>query len=345
MKSLLKELVETPGVSGQEHQIRDKIREEVEDHADSVEEDRMGNLVARKGDGDETLMIAAHMDQIGLAVKDVDENGFIRFSKIGGITLQSLMNQRVTIHTETGRVTGVLGMKPPHLMDKENRDKLPEKEQLFIDIGAEDDEEVDELGVNVGDTITFERDAKDLQNDYITGLALDNRVGVAVAIKVLEEYEADTELAVVFSTQEEVGLKGAKTAAFNVSPDAALAVDVSIAGDVPGIEPTETKLGTGEGVDLQMVQSSGRGLITPETVRNWLVETAEEGDHEYIRTVMEGGATDAAKIELVKEGIPTGSIGVPMRHMHSSTEVVKMSDVKATAEFVTDAAESFGEKF
>lgn len=345
MKSLLKELVETPGVSGQEHEIRDKIREEVKEYADTVEEDRMGNLVARKGDGDETLMISAHMDQIGLTVKDIDENGFIRFSKIGGVTTQSLMNQRVTIHTDNGKVTGVLGMKPPHLMDKENRDKLPEKDQLFIDIGAEDEEAVEDLGINVGDTVTFEREAAELQEDYVTGLALDNRVGVAVAIKVIEEYEGDTELAVVFSTQEEVGLKGAKTAAFNVSPDAALAVDVSIAGDVPGIEPTETKLETGSGVDLQMVQSSGRGLITPEPIRNWLVETAEEGDHEFTRTVMEGGATDAAKIELVKEGIPTGSIGVPIRHMHSSTEVAKISDAEATVEFVTDAAESFNEKF
>lgn len=345
MKSLLKELVETPGVSGQEHEIRDKIREEVKDHADTVEEDRMGNLVARKGDGDETLMVAAHMDQIGLAVKSIDENGFIRFSKIGGVTTQSLMNQRVTIHTDDGKVTGVLGMKPPHLMDKEKREQLPEKDQLFIDLGAEDDEAVEDLGVNVGDTITFEREASDLQEDYVTGLALDNRVGVTVAIETLKRYEGDTELAVVFSTQEEVGLKGAKTAAFNVSPDAALAVDVSIAGDVPGIEPTETKLAIGDGVDIQMVQSSGRGLITPEPVRNWLIETAEDGDHEFTRTVMEGGATDAAKIELVKEGIPTGSIGVPLRHMHSSTEIVKVSDVKATADFVTDAAESFSEKF
>ena len=345
MKSLLKELVETPGVSGQEHEIRDKIREEVKEYADSVEEDKMGNLVARKGDGDETLMIAAHMDQIGLAVKDIDENGFIRFSKIGGVTTQSLMNQRVTIHTDTGKVTGVLGMKPPHLMDKEKREQLPEKEQLFIDIGAEDDEAVEDLGINIGDTVTFEREAKDLQEDYVTGLALDNRVGVTVAIETLKRYEGETELAVVFSTQEEVGLKGAKTAAFNVSPDAALAVDVSIAGDVPGIEPTETKLETGSGVDIQMVQSSGRGLITPEPIRNWLIDTAEEGDHEYSRTVMEGGATDAAKIELVKEGIPTGSLGVPMRHMHSSTEVVKMSDIKAAVDFVTDAAESFSEKF
>lgn len=345
MKSLLKELVETPGVSGQEHEIREKIQKEIKDHADSIETDKMGNLIARKGEGDKTLMIATHMDQIGLSVKRIDDNGFIKFTKIGGVTLQSLMNQRVTIHTGEGKVTGVIGMKPPHLMDKEERDKLPEMEQLFIDIGAEDEEAVEEAGVNVGDTVTFERESAELQDDLVTSMAMDNRVGCLVGIETLKRYEGDEELAVVFSTQEEVGLKGAKTGAFKVDPDVALAVDVSISGDIPGVEPDESTLELGGGVDIQMVQASGRGLITPETVRDWLIETAEEDDHEFSRGIVEGGATDAAGIELVKEGIPTGSIGVPLRNMHSATEVVKMSDIKATVDFVVDASESFDEHF
>ncbi|MFB6174472.1 MAG: M42 family metallopeptidase [Candidatus Nanohalobium sp.] len=345
MKSLLRELVETPGVSGQESEIRDKIREKVEEHAESVEEDDMGNLIARKGSGDKTLMVAAHMDQIGLSVKRITEEGFVKFSVVGGVTLQSLMNQRVTVHTETGEVTGVIGMKPPHLMDKEERDKLPEKKQLFIDLGAEDEDEVEDAGVKVGDTITFERDSAELREGYITSMAMDNRVGCTVAIETLKEYDGEGELVVVFSTQEEVGLKGAKTSAFRVDPDIALAVDVGIAGDIPGVEPDESTLELGGGVDIQMVQSSGRGLITPETVRNWLIETAEEGDHDYSRGVMEGGATDAANIELVREGIPTGSIGIPLRNMHSATEVVKMSDVRAAVDFVVDASESFTEHF
>ncbi|MFB6181033.1 MAG: M42 family metallopeptidase [Candidatus Nanohalobium sp.] len=345
MKGLLKELVETPGVSGQESEIRDKIRGEVEEYADSVEVDNMGNLIVRKGGGDKTLMVAAHMDQIGLAVKRIDENGFIKFTFVGGVTLQSLMNQRVTIHTEEGKVTGVIGMKPLHLMDKDKREELPEKEQLFIDIGAEDDEEVEEAGVKVGDTVTFEREAAELRDDLVTGKSMDNRVGCLVGIEALKKYEGKEELAVVFSTQEEVGLKGAKTSTFRVEPDVALAVDVSIAGDVPGVEPDESELELGGGVDIQMIQSSGRGLITPETVRNWLIETAEEGDHEFSRGIIEGGATDAAGIELVKEGIPTGSVGVPLRNMHSATEVVKMADIKASVDFIVDAAENFPDYF
>lgn len=344
MKELLKKLVETPGVSGAESEIREIIRNEVEEHADSVEVDKFGNLIARKGEGDTRLMVAAHMDQIGLTVKQVDEEGFIRFSKVGGVTLQSLMNQRVIIHGED-EVKGVIGMKPPHLMDKEERDQLPEKEQLFIDIGAEDEEHVDDLGIRPGDFITFERNAEEMEQDFVTGPALDNRVGCAVAIKALKEFDADCELVTVFSTQEEVGLKGAKTAAYREDPDVALAVDTSIAGDVPGIDSQESGLSTGDGVEITMIQSEGRGLITPEKIRNWLVEAAEQGDHDHHLGVWEGGATDAAKIYLEREGIPTGSLGIPTRHIHSATEAVRLSDMEETAEFMQTAFETLPEHF
>ena len=345
MKQLLKELVETPGVSGNEHRIREKIREEVEEDAESVEVDNMGNLIARKGSGDKTLMIAAHMDQIGLTVQTVDENGFIRFSKVGGVTTQSLMNQRVTIHAEDEDITGVIGMKPPHLMDKEKRDKLPDEDQLYIDIGAEDGDDVEDIGIRVGDYITFEREFSELQDDYVTSMAMDNRVGCAAAIEALKRFDENYELAVVFSTQEEVGLKGAKTAAFGVDPDVALAVDVSLAGDLPGIEQQESDLEMGEGVEITMVQSKGRGLITPETVKNWLRGTAEDEKHDFQPGVWEGGATDAANIYLVREGIPTGSIGVPLRNMHSATEVLKLSDLEDTVEFMEDCFETLPDHF
>lgn len=345
MKQLLKDLTETPGVSGSEHEIRELIKSKAEKHADELEEDDLGNLYAKKGSGDKTLMIATHMDQIGLAVKRITEEGFIKFSKVGGVTRQSLLNQRITIHTGEDQVTGVIGMKPPHLMDKEEREKLPEIEQLFVDIGAEDDEEVEDLGINVGDFITFERETKEVQNERITGKALDNRVGAAIGIESLKKFEEDYELVVVFSVQEEVGLKGAKTAAFKVNPDVALAVDTSIAGDLPGIEPDESELKLGEGFEITMMQSSGRGLITPEKVRNWLTETAEENELDFQRGVWEGGATDAAKIYLVREGIPTGSIGVPTRHIHSSTEMVDISDMEATAEYMEEIFQTLPKYF
>lgn len=337
MKQLLKELSETSGVSGDESKIRELIEEKVENHADSVETDNFGNLIATKGSGEKTLMIAAHMDQIGLTVMNIDENGFISFSKIGGVTTQSLLNQRVRIHTSEAEVSGVIGMKPPHLLDKEKRDELPDKEKLFIDIAAEDKEEIEEIGVNVGDRITFEREFKELREGKVTGQALDNRVGCTVAIEALKHFDEDYKLAVVFSTQEEVGLKGAKTSAFKLNPDVALAVDVTFAGDVPGVENTESEVELGDGIEFDLVQSEGRGLLVPETVRDWLVETAEEKEHDFTRGVMEGGATDAANIYLTREGIPTGSIGIPLRNMHSSTEIVDLSDLETAVDFLGDA--------
>lgn len=345
MKELLKELSETPGVSGDESEIRELIREKLENHADSIKTDNFGNLVAKKGSGDKTLMIAAHMDQIGLTVMNIDENGYISFSKIGGVTIQSLLNQRVTIHTSEGEVSGVIGMKPPHLLDKEKREELPDKEKLFIDVAAEDKEEIEKIGINIGDRITFEREFKELREGKVTGKALDNRVGCTVAIESLKRFDEDYELAVVFSTQEEVGLKGAKTSAFKLNPDVALAVDVTFAGDVPGVEDKEADVGLGGGIEFDLVQSEGRGLLVPETVKDWLIETAEENDHEYTRGVMEGGATDAAGIYLTREGIPTGSIGVPLRNMHSSTEVVDLSDLETAVDFLEDSFTSMENHF
>ncbi|EGQ43264.1 MAG: cellulase M family protein [Candidatus Nanosalina sp. J07AB43] len=225
-------------------------------------------------------------------------------------------------------------MKPPHLMDEEKRDELPDKDQLFIDIGAEDKEDVEDAGIRVGDYITFDRDLSELRHDYVTSMAMDNRVGCAAAVELLKRFDEEYELAVVFSTQEEVGLKGAKTSAFNIDPDVALAVDVAIAGDLPGVESNESDLKMGEGVELTFVQSEGRGLITPRSVKKWLRDTAEDRDHDYQPAVGEGGATDAAKIYLSREGIPTGSIGVPLRNMHSATEVLKISDLEDTVKYL-----------
>lgn len=344
-RTVLADLVETPGVSGDEHRIRDVITDYVDEYADSVATDDLGNLLVRKGSGDFTVMLVVHMDQIGLTVQRIDDDGFIHFSKVGGVTTQSLLNQRVTIHTDDGEVTGVIGMKPPHVKDKEQRDELPDKDDLFIDIGAEDDEAAAATGVHVGDYITFDRGFATLQDDYVTGAAFDNRVGCLIGIDAVQRFDEDYELVVVFSTQEEVGLKGAKTAAFGIDPDVALAVDTSIAGDVPRINDGESDLSTGDGVEITMMQSEGRGLITPEPVRDWLVETAEEYDHDYHRGVWEGGATDAANVYLVREGIPTGSLGIPTRHIHSATEVVKLSDIEETADFVQHALATVDDYF
>lgn len=348
MKQLLKKLVETPGVSGNEKQIRKTIKKEIEDHVDELKTDSFGNLIAKKGKGDKKLLIDAHMDQIGLSVRRIDENGFLKVTKLGGIYPVSIINQRVNVHRSEGEtITGILGTKPVHLMDKEEREngKLPKMEKMYVDIGAEDKEDAEEMGIKVGDTITYQTELEELQNNYVTGPALDNRVGCAVAIETLKKFDEDYQLVVVFAAQEEVGLKGAKTSVYGINPDAAIAIDTSQAGDIPGVEPDDTDNETQAGPTIDMVQAGGRGLITPETVKKWLIQTAEENNHEYTRTITKGGATDAAAINLIKEGIPTGSVGVPTRGLHSPVEVANIDDMKKTVNFLEDVLETFPEHF
>ncbi|MFP4230075.1 MAG: M42 family metallopeptidase [Candidatus Nanohaloarchaea archaeon] len=344
MKQLLKELVETSGVSGNESKIRQKIMEEIEDEADSVRVDDFGNLIAEKGSNGKNLMLMAHMDQIGLSVKRIDENGFVWFTKIGGMFESGVVNQRVEIETGEGNITGVISIKPPHLQDKEEKNKLPEMDKMFIDIGAEDEEEAREMGVKIGDFIHYQRDFTELGGDRVTAPAFDDRVGCAVAIEAFKRFDEDYKLTVVFSTREEVGTKGAKTATYSVDPDVGLAIDIGMA-KVPGIEENEVSSELGDGPGIDLVQASGRGLITPQNVKEWLIDAAEGGEYDYHRVIIEGGATDAMSIELEKDGVPTGSISVPTRHIHSPIEVVKMSDLEDTVEFIEDGFETLEEHF
>lgn len=346
LEETLQELVETPGVSGDEHRIRDVIRNHVADEADDIVVDDLGNLIARKGGGDTTLMVVAHMDQIGLTVRRIDDDGFLHVSKVGGMFEVGVGNQRVRVHSSDGDdVTGVVGMKPPHLQEGDEKQQVPEMQKLFVDVGADDADDVNDMGIRVGDYISYDRDFTELANNRVTGPAFDDRIGCTVAIDAFNRFDEDYELVVVFSVQEEVGTKGARTSTFRVDPDVALAIDVSMAGDVPAVEPDESTDSIGDGVGIDMIQAGGRGLITPETVKNWLIETAEDGDHNYYRSLYDGGATDAASIYLVREGVPTGSIGIPTRNIHSPVEVASIEDMEDAADFLVDAFGTLDDHF
>jgi putative aminopeptidase FrvX len=347
MKKLLKQLVETPGVSGNERPVRELIKTKVEEYADHMETDDFGNLVVRKGSGEKTLMVDAHMDQIGMGVRRIDEEGFIRISKIGGAYPISLVNQRVTIHSSRGEdITGVIGAKPSHLIEEESGDHLPPMEKAFVDVGAKDKEDLRNKGVRVGDYISFDREFEELTNDYVTAPAFDNRIGCAVAIKALENFEdEDYELVVVFSAQEEVGSKGAKTSTFDVDPDAALVIETARAGDVPNMDVDESDEHTGRGFGLTMMEASGRGVITPEKVRNWLLETAEDGGFNYQRKLYDKGKTNASEISIARDGVPTGVIVIPTRHIHSPVEVIKMSDAEEAVNYMADVFANFPNHF
>ena len=347
MKELLRELVETPGVSGNEHRIREKIREKVEDEADSIEEDDFGNLIVRKGEGETSLMVMAHMDQIGVSVRRITEDGFIKISKVGGMFETGIVNQRFNIHSSEGKITAIAAAKPPHLMKGEDQNirEVPKMKSMFLDVGAEDEEDINDTGIRVGDYVSYERKMTDLGNDYITAPAFDDRIGCAALIESLKRFDEDYEFVAVFSIQEEVGTKGAKTATFGVNPDVGLAVDTGMAGDVPAVEPDESDDSTGDGVGIDMVQAGGRGMISPESVRNWLIDTAEQEDHNYFRSLYDGGATDAASIQLQRDGVPTGSLSIPTRHIHSPVEVAKISDLKETVKFLENCFETLPDHF
>lgn len=328
MDSLLKKLSDAPGVSGFEEEIRNIIIDELKDHVDEVEVDQMGNVITtRKGKPEgKKIMLAAHMDEIGLMIRYIDKNGFIKFSKIGGINDQMLLNQEVTIHTDNGEVTGVIGSKPPHRMKESERKKILDYENMFIDIGAKTKEEA-ETRVKLGDPITIKQEFTELGNFY-KGKALDNRIGCAIMIEVMKRAETDATLYGVGTVQEEVGLKGAKTSAFKLNPDMALALDVTIAGDHPGIKEEDAPAKMGKGPAVILVDASGRGLITHPMVKELIITAGNEDVIPYQLEVSEGGTTDATAIHLTREGIPTGVISPPTRYIHTPVSVVDMEDVE-----------------
>lgn len=334
MKDLLKKLSDAPGVSGFEEEIRNIMINELKNHADEIEVDKLGNMIAtRKGKADgKKIMLAAHMDEIGLMIRYIDKKGFIKFSKIGGINDQMLLNQKVSIHTSKGVVPGVIGSKPPHRMKEAERKKVLDYENMFIDIGASNREEAEGM-VKLGDTVTIDQSFEALGKLH-KGKALDNRIGCAILIEVIKRAKTNATIYAVGTVQEEVGLKGAKTSAFKLNPDMALALDVTIAGDHPGIKEEDAPAKIGGGPAIILTDASGRGLITHPTVKDLLIKVADQDEIPYQLEVSEGGTTDATAIHLTREGIPTGVISPPTRYIHTPVSVVAMEDVENAVKLI-----------
>ncbi|MBE0517504.1 MAG: M42 family metallopeptidase [Methanophagales archaeon] len=347
LKDLLKKLAEAHGVSGYEGAVREIVRAELEEHVDEIKTDKLGNLIATKRGKKPSVMIAAHLDEIGLMVKYIEDEGFIRFSTIGGWFEQTLLNQRVRLHTDTegGGVYGIIGSKPIHAMKKEEREKVIKIEDMFIDLGARSKDEVEQLGISIGTPVTSDRDFVELENERVTCKAFDNRSGVAVMIEALKRANTEFEVYVVGTVQEEVGLKGARTTAYELSPDVAIATDVERAGGHPGVEKKDVAIEIGKGPVITVSDAAGRGIITPPSVLKWLKETASRYKIEYQLSVTEGGTTDATAISLTKSGIPSGVIGVPTRYIHTPVELLSLKDLDKCAELAARAIERVGDYF
>ena len=337
VKELLRKLSDAHGVSGCEGSIRDIIRAEVAGSVDEIREDSMGNLIAvKRGDGF-SIMLAAHMDEIGLMVQYIDEKGFIRVVPIGGWFGPVLYTQRVILHGKNGPVTGVLGAKPPHMLKEEERKKEIKIEDMFVDVGAASEDEVKSLGIEIGTPITIDREFTDLAGNRVTGKALDNRVGVAMLIRALQRMESPHTVYAVFTVQEEVGLKGAKVSAYSLNPDCAIATDVTIPGDHPGIEKKDASVEMGRGPVVSIVNASGRGLISDPRMVAWLRETAERKKIPCQVEVGTGGNTDATIIHLERGGIPSVPLSIAARYIHSPVEVVDMGDIEAAIQLLVEA--------
>lgn len=340
MTNLLKELSNAPGISGFEGNIREIMTRELKGHVDEIETDGLGNLiVTKKGKkNSKRIMLAAHMDEIGLMVRHIDKEGFVKFTKIGGINDQMLLNQEVYIHSDEGKVLGVIGAKPPHRMKAAEKKKVVEYENMFIDIGASNKEEAEKM-VGIGHPITIKHEFSELAGNLVTGKAFDNRVGCYVLVEAMKRAKSDATIYGVGTVQEEVGLKGARTSAFKINPDMAIALDVTIAGDNPGIKFEEAPAKLNGGPAIILTDASGRGLITHPLVKKLIIDTAEEEKIPYQLEVSEGGTTDATAIHLTREGIPTGVLSVPTRYIHTPVEVVSLDDVENTIKLLVAVLE------
>jgi len=341
MKVLLERLSNAHGVSGYEGNIRQIIEDEIRPYVDEIKTDKMGNLIATKYGGSPALMLAAHTDEIGLMVKYVDDKGFIYFTKTGGWFDQTLLNKRMILHTAKGPVYGVVGGKPPHAMKEEERKKPVQADDLFMDVGAVSREDAGKMGVSVGTPVTPDMEFKSLCNDMVTGKALDDRGGCAVIIEALRSIkDVKATVHAVFTVQEEVGLKGARTSAFQLNPDVALVSEVTFAGDHPGIDKKDSALEIGKGPAITISDAEGEGIIVPEIVLKWLKDTAEADHIPYQLKVGTGGTTDASAIHLSREGIPTGVISTPSRYIHTPVTVLSMSDLENSARLISEAVET-----
>ncbi len=337
MKELLAKLCNAYGISGYEDGIRDIMVKELS-KCGETEIDRFGNVICKKGSGSPKIMLAAHMDEVGLLVKHIDEKGFIKFLDMGGIDDETLPARTIKILTETGEIPGIIGFKPPHLKKEEDERKRKLKtEDMYIDTGL--DKEVVKKKVQIGDPIVFDTQFVDLGNGNVMGKALDNRAGCAVLIQTMKSLK-DFKGTVygVATTQEELGLKGARTSSFKIRPDFALALDVGISGDTPDIKEDESGIKMRDGPAITVVESSGRGMIPSPKVKKHLIKCARDAKIPYQLEATKGGMTDGAIIYMSNDGVMSGGISVPTRYIHAPSGIANMTDmenaVKLTAEFV-----------
>jgi len=318
MKSLIKDLVESWGPTGFETEVTEKIRAYIADRVDECTVDALGNLIAHKKGSGKKVMFSAHMDEIGIVVTYIDDDGFLRFSNVGGLNVLTMLGGRVRFANGT---IGVIGREKGDLKDLTI-------DKMFIDIGAANKEEAEQK-VSVGDFAICHREFADL-GQRLVAKSMDDRIGCAVLVEAIRRLDhSDNDLYFVFSTQEEVGLRGARTAAYGIDPDLGIAIDVTRTGDTPEAPRMDVSLGKGAAIKVK-----DASVIAHPKVKQLMVRLAKANRIKHQLEVLEAGGTDAGAIHLTKSGVPSGTISIPCRYVHSPSEMVDLGDVENCVELV-----------
>jgi putative aminopeptidase FrvX len=332
--ALLKHLSEVAGIPGWEDRVRDLVQKELKGLVDDVRVDALGNVIAHKKGKGKRVMLAAHMDEIGFYVKHIDDKGFLRVQNVGGFDTRNLFARQVTIHTAKGDLLGLMNPanKLTHISSPEERNKIPGLAEFFVDTGLSGEDVKKQI--KIGDPVTLRQEAKEL-GDLFTGKAMDDRVAVFVvleSLKQLKNKKLPHDVYAVFTTQEEVGVRGAVTSSYGVEPDVGIALDITLAADTPGSSPDQAVTDLGKGVAIKVMDSysiSDRGLVQA------FVSLAEEKKIPFQMEVLPLGGTDAGAIQRSRAGVPSITLSIPTRYVHTVTECVHINDVVATIELLS----------
>jgi putative aminopeptidase FrvX len=343
---LLRELTEAPGVSGYEKDIREILRKHLR-KVTKIEQDRLGSIVCRK-DGeskDPRIMLAGHMDEIGFIVKLITDEGFLKISPLGGWWGHVMLAQRVVIKTLKGDVFGIIGSKPPHILSDEERKKVQEPKDMYVDIGATSSGEVKTVGVRVGDPIVpiCPFTVLGTGKTYL-GKAFDDRIGCALVVDVIKSLVKQRHPNTVYgvgTVQEEVGLRGARTSSWVVEPDVGLTMEVGVAGDVPDVKKEDAQGKLGKGPVILIRDGS---MIPNLRLRDLFVETAEKLQIPYQFDFLERGGTDSGAIHLHRRGVPNLVLAVPTRHIHSHAGIMHRGDYDHAVRLVTEVIKRLDEE-
>lgn len=329
---LLNDICTVPGAPGFEQRIRERIIREVAPFVDELDIDNLGNVYAiRKGKGNKRVMVGAHMDEIGFIVTHIDDKGFIRFHTLGGFDPKTLTAQRVIIHGKKD-IVGVMASKPIHVMSQEERNKTAKLSDYFIDTGLSA-EEVKEW-VQVGDSITREREFIEMGN-CVNGKSLDNRLAVYISIELLKQLkgcELPYDLYVVFTVQEEVGIRGANVATLKIKPDFGFGLDTTIAFDLPGAAAHEMITRLGEGAAIKIMDASA---ICDYRMVDFMKKTADKNSIKWQPEILTAGGTDTAGIQRMTEGGSiAGAVSIPTRHLHQVIEMAHKEDITGSIDLL-----------